>query len=336
MTNPFRYRRCPLRASSWVAFFLIPFCLFQTEALSAGSLDLTLHDVGIGIGDSRTIHGLRLNYRDRRLREVNGIHVTLWSPHARSRGVVRGVALGLPVTGAETLHGVGVGALGIGAERDANGILIGPLGVGAGERIRGLAFGGLGAGAGEDLEGLGFAGLGLGAGAAVHGLQIAGLGIGAGGAMTGIQIAGFGVGAGGATKGIQIAGLGVGAGTTMTGIQIGGMGVGAGEELRGINIAGVAAGSPRIAGLTLSGIVSGGVDITGLTVTGAYCTVGKGGLLQGASLCIFNRVQGKQEGFTLGVLNMARRLRGVQIGLLNHADDNPPWLRWLPLVNAHF
>src|SRR5262245_46654566 len=112
MANSFRYRRGPIRASCWATFCLVPFCLFQTEAASAGSLDLTVHDAGIGIGDSRKIHGLRLNYRDRRLREVNGINVTLWSPYSRSRGVVRGLALGLPVTGAETLRGGGVGVLG--------------------------------------------------------------------------------------------------------------------------------------------------------------------------------------------------------------------------------
>jgi hypothetical protein len=29
-------------------------------------------------------------------------------------------------------------------------------------------------------------------------------------------------------------------------------------------------------------------------------------------------------------------LNGVQIGLLNRANNNPPGLRLLPLVNAHF
>jgi len=43
----------------------------------------------------------------------------------------------------------------------------------------------------------------------------------------------------------------------------------------------------------------------------------------------------KQQGLTIGLLNTTPELHGVQLGLLNHAGNNPPLLRWLPVVNLH-
>ena len=40
-------------------------------------------------------------------------------------------------------------------------------------------------------------------------------------------------------------------------------------------------------------------------------------------------------GLPRGLLNRARELQGVQIGLLNYAGNNGRF-PWLPLVNAHF
>ena len=66
----------------------------------AQSLDLTVKNVGISIGDSERIVGLRLNFRDRRMLSVYGINATLWQPHDPMLGTVNGLGLGLPVTGA--------------------------------------------------------------------------------------------------------------------------------------------------------------------------------------------------------------------------------------------
>ena len=58
------------------------------------SLDLTVNGSGISIGDSREVKGLRLNYRDRNLRRVDGVNATIWMPYEHPRGLVEGVALG--------------------------------------------------------------------------------------------------------------------------------------------------------------------------------------------------------------------------------------------------
>jgi hypothetical protein len=42
------------------------------------------------------------------------------------------------------------------------------------------------------------------------------------------------------------------------------------------------------------------------------------------------------DGVSIGLFNWTPRLRGVQLGLLNYAGNNPDGLKLLPLVNAHF
>ena len=72
------------------------------------------NDVGIGIGDSRALTGIRFNYRDCRLRRVTGVNVTIWTPEEGCmNGRVRGVALGVPATGAIWPVGMSVASIGV-------------------------------------------------------------------------------------------------------------------------------------------------------------------------------------------------------------------------------
>src|SRR5258707_520686 len=89
------------------------------------SLDLTVDDFGIGIGNSKHVDGLRLNFRDVAPFTVHGINLTLWMPAERGGGDVTGLALGIPVTGAATLRGLGVGLLGLGITDELDGVGIG-------------------------------------------------------------------------------------------------------------------------------------------------------------------------------------------------------------------
>src|SRR6185437_13546200 len=66
-------------------------------------LDLAVHHVGVGIGNSPDITGLRLNFRDDGPIRVQGVNVTLWTPYEPAQGVVRGVAIGLPLTGTRNM-----------------------------------------------------------------------------------------------------------------------------------------------------------------------------------------------------------------------------------------
>src|SRR6476469_3010910 len=135
--------------------------LFAALPASAQGLDLTINHVGLGIGDVPRGTGLRLNYRDRRLERVDGVNATIWTPYDNGgKGVVRGVALGVPVTGAARIDGVALGVFGVGARERIRGIGVGALGVGANE-LDGLMVGGLGAGTGADFTGIGVGGLGV-------------------------------------------------------------------------------------------------------------------------------------------------------------------------------
>src|SRR5690348_16916214 len=58
-----------------------------------GALHLTIHDVGIAIGNARHVDGIRLNYRDSGHYVVHGLNATVWSPYEHSDGLVKGIAL---------------------------------------------------------------------------------------------------------------------------------------------------------------------------------------------------------------------------------------------------
>jgi hypothetical protein len=317
----------------------------------AQSLDLTIHNTGLSIGDSRFVRGIRLNFRDRNLELVEGINVTLWTPYSGSRGVVRGIALGLPATGARRIEGAGIGLFGVGAEEDftglglggfgvgaggdVRGIMIGGFGVGSGGNVTGVTIGGFGAGSGGNVRGITIGGFGAGAGGHVTGLTIGGFGVGSGGRVTGITIGGFGAGAGGDVKGLTIGGFGAGSGGDITGITIGGFGVGAGGTVRGLAIGGIGVGAPHIRGIVIAS-AAGGHEVEGGILAPFYFKIEKYGRVKGVTASAFNHIKGDQFGLSLGLFNYAWDLHGVQIGVLNYAKNNPKGLRLLPLFNREW
>jgi hypothetical protein len=322
-------------------------------AASGQSLDLMVHNTGLSIGDSRLVHGVRLNFRDDRMQRVVGVNATIWSPYSPAHGYVKGLALGLPVTGARRIDGLGFGVLGVGAEEDFNGIglglfgvgaggnatglLVGGFGVGSGGNVTGITIGGFGAGAGGNVKGVTIGGFGAGAGGNITGLQIGGFGVGSGGNVKGISVGGFGAGAGGDVEGITIGGFGAGAGGDITGITVGGFGAGAGGTLRGLAIGGFGAGAPTVRAIVLSLIASGGHDVEGGILAPFYFKVtddqGDPGRMKGLSISAFNQIKGDQFGLSIGLLNYAWELHGWQLGVLNYARNNPKGLRLLPLFN---
>lgn len=311
------------------------------------SLDLTVNDVGISVGDSRRVVGLRLNFRDRYLEEVVGINATIWSPYEYT-GAVRGMALGLPMTGARTIDGIGLGIFGVGAGETIRGLAIGGIGLGAGEDVRGIGIAGIGIGAGRDVRGIMIGGIGAGAGGSVRGLTIGGIGVGAGGDARGIlvggigagvggdlralSIAGVGIGAGGNIEGVTITGVGMGAGGDVNGVQVAGIGIGAGGTLRWLSVAGIGIGAPNIEGIAIATAV-GGQRVRALVIAPAYFRIAQDGVVNGLNISAFNHVRGTQQGLAIGIFNYARQLDGVQLGLLNYAANKPRGTRLLPIFN---
>jgi len=279
---------------------------------------------------------------------------------------IHGVTLGLFADAAHAMHGVGVGAAGLSAAHSA-GIMVGGLGLYVNDRFTGISLNGLAAGGTGSLRGLMAGGLGVGTAASLTGISVGPVGVGAGERMTGLQVGGLGVGAGRSIRGlsvgglsvfswrddvygVQVGGLGVGAADDIGGLSIGPVGVGsggritgvtvggafarAGEDVRGIQAAGLALLGSAVRGLSAAAVVVA-EEGTGLTVAPAYFRTGSEASYTGISASAFNHIRGEQRGLAIGVLNMARRLNGVQVGVLNYAGNNPLFLRLLPGLNVN-
>ena len=148
----------------------------------------------------------------------------------------------------------------------------------------------------------------------------------------GIVLGGLGAGAGGDFTGIALSGIGTGAGGDFTGVSLSGIATGAGGTLKGIHMAGIAVGAPTVRGVMISGLAAGGEDVHAFSFAPAYFLIEDRGIQRGLSIAAFNRIKGEQAGFTIGIVNWARSLSGVQIGLLNYAG-NKKRMKWMPLVN---
>lgn len=120
---------------------------------------------GIAIGNYPNVSGLRFNFRDQDLQQVRGANFTIWSPYGAPTGTVRGLAFGVPVTGAGSMHGIASGLFGVGASQEITGIAIAPAGIGAGVggNFRGVELSLVGIGAGRTIDGVAIAGVGIGA-----------------------------------------------------------------------------------------------------------------------------------------------------------------------------
>jgi hypothetical protein len=120
-----------------------------------------------------------------------------------------------------------------------------------------------------------------------------------------------GIGVGEHIRGIALDGV-VAAGKGITGLSLGPAGVRAQERITGITASLVSIGAPAMRGLMVS-------SLNGVIFEEFW----------------FRKVNQRMSGISVGLLNTTSHLRGVQLGLLNYAGNNPRWLRLLPLVNLH-
>ncbi len=313
--------------------------LALSASLSAQSLNFPSRRWGISFGNSKEFTGLRFNYRDYDVVRVTGLNFTLWVPYDmdENNSLIEGLSFGL-IPGGGTLHGIQAGILGVAGIKEVWGLSFGILGVGTGGSMTGINVGGIGAGAGKDMIGVNIGGLGMGAGRDVIGLNIGGIGMGAGRNLYGINIALLGLGAGERACGINIAGLGLGAGDLLSGLTVAGIGAGS-TEVRGIAIACGAVGGETIRGITVSGIGNLVVDdgrMTGIAIGGIGNLVADYGRMTGVAAGSVNWIKGTMTGLSIGIVNYAWSLKGVQVGLVNIVRDNPSWRRVLPFVNWGF
>ncbi len=313
------------------------------------SLDLGIAGVGVSFGGAPRWTGLRLNWRDRHLERIDGVNLTLWKPGREVGGAVNGLAIGLVAPAASHLRGISLG-LGVLPERSASGLTAGVLGVVSGGRLNGLSVGGLGIVAEGGGRGVQVAGLGLVSEGRLQGVSLAGLGLVSESRLEGISLAGLGAVAEGGTLGIAVGGLGLVSQRDATGISVGGLGTVAEGDVRGLAVGGLGTvASGRIQGIALGGlgvVGNGGIDgvaagLVGVATDAALRGLGAGlyrvdaDVVEGVSVAGWNRTHSRHSGLAIGLFNQSRELHGVQIGLLNHAANNPAPFRWLPVLNLH-
>lgn len=234
------------------------------------SANVGVGTVGVGLGDTERTTGLRLNWRNGRFRQANGVNVTLWTPH--------GVNLdGEDLTDDEGTFG---GDAFVGT---TNGIALGLLHFP--RRIRGIGIGGFGPIAGT-LQGVAVSGIVVATVEDLNGIAVGAGGAAAAGDINGIAVGGLAAGADGPGSGEETSSD---AGGTVNGIVVGGLGA-VGNNMRG---AGISAGMVRVRdGGTLRGLaVSAYNDIDGRQV--------------GLSIGIYNRAR-VLDGIQIGLLNVAR------------------------------
>ena len=316
--------------------------LGPTAATADDSLDIPVRGYGISLGNSSRFTGLRLNFSDRGVERINGITASIWVPGSNPNSEFNGISLGLLGIKGDRFNGITVAGIGM-ATGDIHGAAAALIGIGAAD-VTGIAVGGLGLGV-ENLTGVAIGGLGVGA-ESIRGVALGLIGVGAGKRFDGFGFAGLGMG-GEEFNGVFLAGLGLG-GTDMTGLFIAGLGMG-GDNLTGVFASLLGMGGEHLKGIFVTGIGMGGQVIEGITVAG----FGQGAdyfrgahfslvhilakqELKGVAVSAYNRARHRQRGLTIGIINYAYDLQGVQIGLINIVKTNPRGLKVLPLVNAHF
>jgi len=415
-------------------------CVFLATQDGHASLDLTIRNCGLSVGNSPRLTGLRINAVDDEVVAVNGINLTLWNPGKNPAAAHGGLSLGLIGPKAGTIDGLALGGLGTVAHDRLLGIGVASFGVGtdrlwgagaglflvearkslvgvglagyslkAPERVWGIAASGwhtrvgnatgvvFGAGMAEaegmrgiqmgaiasarslnglalggilavtdDLTGVAVSpliaatphrlrGLAVGLGGAVmgdtsRGIGVGGLGVWAGRDLTGAAVSAGFVGSQGRVRGFLVGGVGCFVKERLDGVAVSLGGVGSEGHLRGIvlsglmtaardSITGVATGLGMVwAGGRIQGLALGGVTCLAREVVGVSTGFFNGAIVQEVNLeefLVINRANDRHTGLAIGLVNYTRNLHGVQLGLLNWAGNNRPWLRLLPLINIH-
>jgi hypothetical protein len=164
-----------------------------------------------------------------------------------------------------------------------------------------------------------------------------------GGSMYGLNVGLACTSATGILRGLNYGSFLTWGGEEVTGLNVG-MIVSGGDLIRGLTL-GLVYISPRpvtdilephrgwLKGINLSGLIIDYPGALGLTAAGINRIRHARGLTLGYFM---NDVREDAVGLNVAPFNFTKRLRGVQIGLLNHVDANPHPFKWLPIMNIGF
>jgi hypothetical protein len=154
------------------------------EGPAAGrALGIPSKKFGISIGNSLEFTGVRINFADRDVRQINGINLTFWADNYKSwlrenqyyKSVINGFSVGVMTT-AGTMRGVNTGLIRVATSKNQSGLSAGVLNVFANGEINGISVSGFLTQC-NSLSGLAFAGIAVGASGGINGVAISGLAV---------------------------------------------------------------------------------------------------------------------------------------------------------------
>jgi len=95
-----------------LSFFFLSQAQDQPQS-SVGGFNIGFHNYGISFGNSSIHRGLRFNWSDDSIEEINGLNFTLWRPGEELSGNVHGLAIGIVSPAADNIGGIAVGGLAV-------------------------------------------------------------------------------------------------------------------------------------------------------------------------------------------------------------------------------
>ena len=165
-------------------------------------------------------------------------------------------------------------------------------------------------------------------------MNLAGLAFVAKQSVTGLGIAGLAVVTEGEMTGAGLSGLALVGNAGITGFSFAGAAIVSKGDITGAQFTvGELRSESSVTGVSVAGFRTKAVQLTGLHLN---IVMTQAEYTEGVISGIYNRVSAKQTGLSIGIFNHATVLRGVQIGIINYAESNPPLLKILPLLNADF
>lgn len=234
-----------------------------------------------------------------------GINLSLWKGiSTQADDSIGSSAFNLGIFSSQNnLTGLGINILGSNTRRDAKGIQLAGLSNSVGHRMQGIQLASI-----TNINRYGYCGL-----------SVAGLVGISGNEGKGMLVSGLANITGNSNRGITIAGLMNFTGDNGSGLLLTGLANISGNNYRGL----ASSGLMNVAGGSSTGVQVGGL----LNITGED--------MRGVQLSGIGNVTGRElRGIQIGLLNMASRAKGVQIGLFNYYKEKFDGLQ-LGLVNAN-
>ena len=130
---------------SWIAF-LLPgyFSSAQDISTNGKALNFPTPKYGISVGNSHEFTGVRMNWADEGVTELNGLNLTGWLKRYKNKqAVVNGISIG-GIPTARSMQPINIGLLGVGsAPGNCNGLTLGAGVIGSAGNVNGLSVSGL-------------------------------------------------------------------------------------------------------------------------------------------------------------------------------------------------